>query len=291
VLLRQRDLAGVHFTGSTAVFNTLWRSIGARVGEYRGYPRIVGETGGKGFIPAHASADVPTLASAIVRGGFEYQGQKCSAASRVFVPASLWPELRDRVVATMRELRTGDVADFRTFMGAVIDRRAYRRITGYLAAAREEGDRVIGGESDEGHGFFIEPAMIETTNPDSALLREEIFGPVVTANVYQDTKWVEVLDLIDKGSPYGLTGAVFATDRRALRHATAALRYTAGNLYLNDKPTGAVVGQQPFGGGRASGTNDKEGSKISLLRWASHRAVKESFAPSADVRYPSMRER
>ena len=290
VLLNHRDLAGIHFTGSTEVFNGIWSTVGQNIRRYRTYPRLVGETGGKDFILAHASADVAALAVAIVRGGFEFQGQKCSAASRVFIPASIWPELRDRVAALMGALKMGDVTDFRNFVGAVIDRRAFARISGYIAAAKQAGDRIIGGVCDDARGYFIQPTLVETANPQSKLLQEEIFGPVVTAYVYPDSQWSEVLDLVDQGSPYALTGAVFANDRRAVKQAAIALRQTAGNFYVNDKPTGAVVGQQPFGGARASGTNDKAGSKLNLVRWVSARTIKETFSPPLDVGYPFMGE-
>jgi 1-pyrroline-5-carboxylate dehydrogenase len=289
-LLNHRDLAGIHFTGSTEVFNGIWSTVAQNVRRYRTYPRLVGETGGKDFILAHPSADVAALAVATVRGGFEFQGQKCSAASRVFVPASLWPELRDRVAALMGELKMGDVSDFRNFVGAVIDRKAFARIQGYIAAARQAGDRIIGGGCDDARGYFIQPTLVETANPKSKLLQEEIFGPVVTAYVYPDAQWSEVLDSVDQGSPYALTGAVFANDRRAVKQAAIALRNAAGNFYINDKPTGAVVGQQPFGGARASGTNDKAGSKLNLVRWVSARTIKESFAPPLEVSYPFMAE-
>jgi 1-pyrroline-5-carboxylate dehydrogenase len=288
-LLQHRDLAGIHFTGSTAVFNSMWQTVGQNASRYRSYPRLVGETGGKDFIIAHPSADVQALAVAIVRGGFEYQGQKCSAASRVFIPASLWPEVRDRVAAMAAEIKMGDVADFRNFMGAVIDARAFKRITGYLEAAK--ADRIVtGGSGDDSRGYFIKPTLIETTDPKSRLLQEEIFGPVVTAFVYPDAKWEETLALVDGGSPYALTGAVFANERAAIRQAASVLRNAAGNFYVNDKPTGAVVGQQPFGGARASGTNDKAGSKLNLVRWVSARSVKETFAPARDYRYPFLDE-
>ena len=290
VLLSHPDLAGVHFTGSTEVFNSMWQTIGTRMASYRSYPRIVGETGGKDFIVAHASADREALAVAIVRGGFEYQGQKCSAASRVYVPRSMWDEVRDRVVAMIREIRIGDVTDFRNFMGAVIDKKAFDRISGYIADARANATIVAGGGVDGATGYFIQPTLVETADPSYRLLREEIFGPVVTAFVYPDERWHEALYLVDKTSPYALTGAVFAQDRRAVREAQAALRNAAGNFYVNDKPTGAVVGQQPFGGARGSGTNDKAGSKLNLMRWVSARAVKETFVPPRDYRYPFMAE-
>jgi 1-pyrroline-5-carboxylate dehydrogenase len=290
ILLDSPELAGIHFTGSTAVFNGMWGTIGQRVGRYRSYPRLVGETGGKDFIVAHPSADPDALAVAVARGGFEYQGQKCSAASRIYVPRSLWPGLRDRVVGMMREMRMGDVRDFRTFIGAVIDEAAFTRISGYLDHARQHARIVQGGSADDATGWFVEPTLVETDDPDERLLCEEIFGPVVTAHVYDDTQWSDLLRIVDRTSPYALTGAVFATERSVIREAAAALRHAAGNFYVNDKPTGAVVGQQPFGGGRGSGTNDKAGSKMNLLRWVSARTIKETFSPPRDYRYPSMTE-
>ena len=290
ILLDSPSLAGVHFTGSTSVFNMMWKRVGDNIGRYRGYPRIVGETGGKDFIVAHPSADAQELAVAIARGGFEYQGQKCSAASRVYVPQSLWPEVRDRVVGMMADMKMGDVTDFRTFMGAVIDRKSFSKIGGYLEDARGNATVVQGGQARDEQGFFIEPTLVETTDPGYRLLCEEIFGPVVTAHVYPDARWSETLETIDRTSPYALTGAVFARDRGAVRQATSALRNAAGNFYINDKPTGAVVGQQPFGGGRASGTNDKAGSKMNLLRWVSARTIKETFAPPREHKYGYMAE-
>jgi 1-pyrroline-5-carboxylate dehydrogenase len=286
-VLSHRDLAGVHFTGSTEVFNSMWKTIGASMAGYRSYPRIVGETGGKDFIVAHASADPAALAVAIARGGFEYQGQKCSAASRVYVPTSIWKDVRDR---TMADIRMGDVADFRNFMGAVIDRRAFDKIAEYLADARRNARIVSGGGLNAETGYFIEPTLVETPDPAYRLLREEIFGPVVTAHPYDDEKWEDTLKIVDETSPYALTGAIFARDRPAIRAAAAALRNAAGNFYINDKPTGAVVGQQPFGGARGSGTNDKAGSKLNLMRWVSARAIKENFNPPRDHRYPFMAE-
>ncbi len=288
VALSHRDLAGVHFTGSTSVFNHMWRTIGASVDRYRSYPRVVGETGGKDFILAHPSADVAALAVAIVRGGFEFQGQKCSAASRIYIPRSIWPELRDRVVAMIEDIAMGDVRDFRNFMGAVIDQRAFDRITGHIAEARTTARVIAGGGSDASRGYFVQPTLIETDNPALRQLCEEIFGPVVTAYVYDDARWGETLSLVNTTSPYALTGAVFAQDRAAVVEASSALRYAAGNFYINDKPTGAVVGQQPFGGARGSGTNDKAGSKLNLVRWVSARTVKENFNPPHDYRYPFM---
>ncbi|HEY2946370.1 MAG TPA: L-glutamate gamma-semialdehyde dehydrogenase, partial [Vicinamibacteria bacterium] len=267
VALSHSDLAGIHFTGSTAVFNGMWRAIGNNMDRYRSYPRIVGETGGKDFIVAHASADAPALAVAIARGGFEYQGQKCSAASRVYVPRSRWNDVRERTVAIMRDLKMGDVADFRNFVGAVIDQKAFEKIGGYIAEAGQGARIVAGGKTRGESGYFIEPTLIEAEDPGHRLLKEEVFGPVVTVHVYDDARWSETLRLVDTTSPYALTGAVFAQDRRAVREALSALRHAAGNFYVNDKPTGAVVGQQPFGGARASGTNDKAGSKLNLVRW------------------------
>ena len=290
VALSHKDLAGVHFTGSTGVFNNMWQTIGASMSRYRSYPRIVGETGGKDFIVAHASADPQALAVAIVRGGFEYQGQKCSAASRVYVPASLWPETRDRAVAMMREIGVGDVTDFRNFMGAVIDERAFTKISGYQAEAKKSSTIIQGGSSRGETGYFIEPTLVQTTDPGARLMCEEIFGPIVTAYVNPDAQWAEILDIVDRTSPYALTGAVFARDRSAVTEAATALRHAAGNFYINDKPTGAVVGQQPFGGGRASGTNDKAGSKLNLTRWVSARSVKETFTPALDHKYPFLGE-
>jgi 1-pyrroline-5-carboxylate dehydrogenase len=287
-LLAESDLAGVHFTGSTEVFNDMWKTIGASMSVYRSYPRIVGETGGKDFIIAHPSADVDRLAVGVVRGGFEFQGQKCSAASRIYVPRSLWTRVRDSVVAMMDDVRMGDIQDFRNFMGAVIDRKAFDKISGYIDHAKRHATIVAGGNVDDRTGYFIAPTLVETTDPGYRLLSEEIFGPVVTAYVYEDSKWSETLKLVDSTSPYALTGAVFAQDRRAIVEATAALRYAAGNFYINDKPTGAVVGQQPFGGARASGTNDKAGSRLNLVRWVSARTIKETFNPPSDYRYPFM---
>ncbi len=290
VVLTNRDLAGVHFTGSTEVFNSMWKTIGESMSRYRSYPRIVGETGGKDFIVAHVSADPQALAVAIARGGFEYQGQKCSAASRVYVPRSLWGDVRDRTVAIMRDIKMGDVADFRNFMGAVIDQRAFDKISEYLADAKKNATIVHGGGTRGETGWFIEPTLVEARDPGYRLLCEEIFGPVVTVWVYPDDKWEDTLRIVDEASPYALTGAVFARDRAAVRQAAAALRQAAGNFYVNDKPTGAVVGQQPFGGARSSGTNDKAGSKLNLVRWVSARAIKETFDPPRDYRYPFMAE-
>ena len=290
VLLSHRDLAGVHFTGSTDVFNDMWRTIGASMSSYRSYPRIVGETGGKDFILAHPSAEPEALAVAVVRGGFEFQGQKCSAASRIYVPRSLWNGVRDRMVAMIDDIKMGDVQDFRNFMGAVIDERAFKKIGDYVEHARSSAKIVAGGRVDGVNGYFISPTLVETSDPTYRLLCEEIFGPVVTAYVYDDARWADTLKVVDSTSPYALTGAVFAQDRRAIVEATFALRQAAGNFYVNDKPTGAVVGQQPFGGARASGTNDKAGSKLNLARWISARTIKENFNPPHDYKYPFMSE-
>ncbi|WP_044237910.1 L-glutamate gamma-semialdehyde dehydrogenase [Chondromyces apiculatus] len=290
--LDHEDLAGLHFTGSTEVFQTLWRRIGENVGRYRTYPRIVGETGGKDFVFAHRSADVEALAVALVRGAYEYQGQKCSAASRAYVPRSLWPALKDRLVGLMDGLRMGDVADFRNFMGAVIDGRAHKRLSTRIEAARTDAAStlVAGGEAPSEAGWFVKPTLIEVKEPRHALMRDELFGPVLAVWVYPDGEEEAALKQCDEGSPYGLTGAIFAQDRRFIEQAMGALRFAAGNLYINDKPTGAVVGQQPFGGGRASGTNDKAGSALNLLRWVSPRVVKETFDPPRVVDYSFMQE-
>jgi 1-pyrroline-5-carboxylate dehydrogenase len=290
VLLTNRELAGVHFTGSTTVFNNMWKTIGASMSQYATYPRIVGETGGKDFIVAHPSADPQALAVAIARGGFEYQGQKCSAASRVYIPRSLWNDVRDRVTGMMDEMRMGDPVDFRNFVGAVIDEKAFKKISEYLDDARQNATIVSGGVAKGDDGYFIKPTLVQAKTPDYRLLCEEIFGPVVTAYVYDDSKWDETLRVIDTTSQYALTGAVFANDRGAVREAMMALRNAAGNFYVNDKPTGAVVGQQPFGGARGSGTNDKAGSKLNLVRWVSARSIKETFSPPLDYKYPFMAE-
>jgi 1-pyrroline-5-carboxylate dehydrogenase len=290
IVLDHKELAGVHFTGSTAVFNSIWHRVGQNLGTYRSYPRLVGETGGKDFIVAHPSADPQELAVAAVRGAFEFQGQKCSAASRLYVPKSMWGEVRDRMAGMMREITMGDVRDFRNFMGAVIDRKAFTKISGYVEDARNNARIVQGGGCHGDEGYFVEPTLVETDNAGYRLLCEEIFGPVLTAHAYDDAKWRETLEVVDRTSPYALTGSIFARDRAAIGQAASVLRHAAGNFYINDKPTGAVVGQQPFGGSRASGTNDKAGSKMNLLRWVSPRTIKETFAPPTDFRYPFMSE-
>jgi 1-pyrroline-5-carboxylate dehydrogenase len=287
--LASPELAGIHFTGSTPVFQSMWKTVGETIAGYRNYPRIVGETGGKDFILAHPSADVEELATAIVRGSFEYQGQKCSASSRVYAPSNLWPELRERLAEQVSGLAMGDVGDFTNFMGAVIDGNSFRTQQEAIEEARAAGhDIVAGGGADDAEGWFVQPTVIATEDPGFRTMRDELFGPVVTTYVYDEKRWDETLELVDETSPYGLTGAIFADDRLAIEQAHDALRYTAGNFYVNDKPTGAVVGQQPFGGARASGTNDKAGSMWNLIRWVSPRTVKETFVPPKDYRYPFM---
>ena len=290
--LGHRDFAGLHFTGSTPVFQGLWRTVGDHVDRYRNYPRIVGETGGKDFIVAHPSADVDALAAAVIRGSFEYQGQKCSAASRLYIASNLWPRLREQLAEDVSALRMGDVSDFGNFMGAVIDEKSFTRQREAIDEARNTPDTevLVGGEVDDADGWFVRPTVVETRNADFRLLREELFGPVVTAYVYPEGEFTETLGLVDRTAPYGLTGAVFAEDRAAVLEAEDALRYAAGNFYVNDKPTGAVVGQQPFGGGRASGTNDKAGSVWNLIRWVSPRTIKETFIPPNEYRYPYLQD-
>ena len=289
-VLAHPSMSGIHFTGSTAVFQELWRTAGQNIAHYNQYPRLVGETGGKDFILAHPSADRAGLLTAIVRGAYEYQGQKCSAASRVYLPDTMWREMRDEIIQTVGAIRMGDIADFENFMGAVIDKAAFDTIAEYIEHARaaKDAEILVGGEVDPSEGYFIRPTLIQAKTPDYRSMCEEIFGPVLTLYVYPEKEWDAVLRTVDTTSPYALTGSVFAEDRRAVLTATRALRYAAGNFYVNDKPTGAVVGQQPFGGARASGTNDKAGSKLNLVRWVSARSIKESFAPARDYRYPSM---
>ncbi len=288
VIFRHRDFAGLHFTGSTQVFRQLWRTIGENIGHYRTYPRIVGETGGKDFVIAHKSADARALATGLLRGAFEYQGQKCSAASRAYVPDNLWPEVRQYLLDDLETVRMGGVEDFGNFFNAVIDERAFDKIVGYIEAARQSPlvEILAGGGADKSQGYFVEPTVLVTQDPVYTTMEEEVFGPVLTIYVYQAEWFEEALQLVDDTSPYALTGAVFAQDRYAIELAAHRLRHAAGNFYINDKPTGAVVGQQPFGGARASGTNDKAGSLLNLLRWTSPRAIKETFAPPHDYRYP-----
>jgi len=291
-VLNHTDLGGVHFTGSTYVFSTIWLAIGSDIRKYQAYPRIVGETGGKDFIFAHSSADVEAFTTAIVRGAFEYQGQKCSAASRVYVPDNIWPEVRERLLDNIAGIKTGDVCDFSNFMNAVIDKSAFKTITEYIEFARNDPNMEIlcGGTYDDSKGYFIQPTIVLSKDPRSKLMCEEIFGPVVTIYVYSEKEYEEALQLCNTTSLYGLTGGVFAQDSFAIVKAVKALRNAAGNFYINDKPTGAVVGQQPFGGSRASGTNDKAGSWINLERWVSPRAIKETFLPATDYKYSFMEE-
>jgi len=290
------DLAGVHFTGSTAVFQRMWRQIGTNIQNYRCYPRIVGETGGKDFIFAHPSADVEALVAAMVRGAFEYQGQKCSAASRAYIPENLWKEVKQKLLAAIATIRMGDVTDFRTFMGAVIDRGAFATNKGYIDRAMSRGARgkarvIAGGGCDDSVGYFVEPTVIQATDPHYESMVEEIFGPVLTIYVYPEKELLKTLRLCDTSSAYALTGAIFGQDRAALIKMQDELRGAAGNFYINDKPTGAVVGQQPFGGSRASGTNDKAGSYLNLVRWTSPRTIKETFDPPRAYPYPYMSKR
>ncbi|QRN99456.1 L-glutamate gamma-semialdehyde dehydrogenase [Archangium violaceum] len=285
-------LGGIHFTGSTPTFQGMWRTVGENIARYKQYPRLVGETGGKDFIFVHPSAaeDLEAVATAIVRGGYEYQGQKCSAASRIYVPESLWPKLKPRLQEMIAELRMGDITDFRNFMGAVIDEKSFKRTSSYIELAKQGGEASIvsGGETDRSEGWFVKPTLVQVTNPRHRLMQEEIFAPVVTLYVYPDAKFEETLRECDAGATYALTGAVFARDRKAISTAMNTLRHSAGNFYVNDKPTGAVVGQQPFGGSRASGTNDKAGSMLNLVRWTSPRTIKENFVPPTRVPYPFM---
>jgi len=285
-------LGGIHFTGSTYVFSTIWLAVGSDIRKYVSYPRIVGETGGKNFIFVHVSADIEAVVAATVRGVFEYQGQKCSASSRMYVPDSMWPRLKDRMLEDIREIKMGDVTDFRNFMGAVIDKKAFETITGYIEYARTSPDMeiIIGGGSDDSTGYFIEPTVVVSKDPKSKLMVEEIFGPVLTIYVYPESEYDQTLELCDTTSPYALTGSIFALDRGVIVKAMNSLRHAAGNFYVNDKPTGAVVAQQPFGGSRASGTNDKAGSWLNLERWVSPRAIKETFLPPRNFRYPYMEE-
>jgi 1-pyrroline-5-carboxylate dehydrogenase len=290
VALADRDLAGIHFTGSTAVFQHLWRTVGTNIDRYRGYPRIVGETGGKDFVVAHPSADVDVLRTALVRGAFEFQGQKCSAASRAYIPRSVWGRLRDDLVETTESLPMGDVSDFSNFLGAVIDRKSFSKLSGVLDRVDDDPalSIVAGGTADDSEGFFVRPTIIEGTDPGHEVFTTEYFGPVLAVHVYDDADYDAVLTQMESVAPYALTGSVIAQDRAAIAHAQKFLRNAAGNFYVNDKPTGAVVGQQPFGGGRASGTNDKAGAAQNLLRWTSTRSIKETFVPPKDHRYPYM---
>jgi len=292
VVLNDPHLAGIHFTGSTEVFQGMWQTVGANIGRYHTYPRLVGETGGKDFVMVHESADMDALQTALIRGAFEYQGQKCSAASRAYIPESMWEAMRDGLVREVDQIPMGDPADFRNFMGAVIDKPAFTRHSEAIEYAKRspKAKVVAGGVTDDSVGWFVRPTVIETADPNFRLMKEELFGPILTVHPYPDGKWEETLDLCDRTSPYALTGAVFANDRAAIEQASERLVNAAGNFYINDKPTGAVVGLQPFGGGRASGTNDKAGSLLNLVRWTSPRTIKETYAPAKAYRYPFMDE-
>ncbi len=290
VVLKHKDLTGIHFTGSNSTFNTLWKQVTENLPVYKSYPKIVGETGGKDFIFAHNSAGTKELATAIIRGAFEYQGQKCSAASRAYIPKSIWEETKKLILGMLSEIKTGDVRDFRNFVNAVIDESSFDKIMAYIEAAgkSKEAEIIAGGRGDKSKGYFIEPTIILTENPHYVTLEEEIFGPVMTIYLYEDDKFEETLKICDDTSPYGLTGAIFSNDKYAMITACRVLRYAAGNFYINDKPTGAMVGQQPFGGARGSGTNDKAGSHLNLIRWVSPRTIKETLIPATDFRYPFM---
>ncbi len=289
-VMKHPNFSGLHFTGSTNTFQAMWKLIGDNISNYRSYPRIVGETGGKDFVFAHVSADVEALTAALIRGAFEYQGQKCSAASRAYIPKSLWPKLKDRLAGEVSQITMGDVSEFRNFMAAVIDRKSFENIRGYIEHAKksEDAEVIIGGGLDDETGYFVEPTIIEAKKPNYRSMVEEIFGPVLTIYVYDDAKFEETLKVCDETSPYALTGCIFAQDRKAIDFATKALWQSAGNFYINNKPTGAVVGQQPFGGARGSGTNDKAGSLLNLMRWTSARTVSETFVPPQSFRYPWM---
>jgi 1-pyrroline-5-carboxylate dehydrogenase len=292
VCFSHRDFAGIHFTGSTAVFNTIWKTIGENIGKYKSYPRIVGETGGKDFVLVHREAEVDVVVTALVRGAFEFQGQKCSAASRAFLPSNLAPEIKEKLVAVLQSLKVGTIEDFSNFINAVIDERSFDKIKGYIdrAAADPKAKILTGGKADKTEGYFIHPTLIETTDPNYVTLKEEIFGPVLTIYVYDENKFEEAMELVDSGSNYALTGSIISTNRQAIELATEKLRHAAGNFYINDKPTGAVVGQQPFGGARGSGTNDKAGSILNLYRWVSARTIKETFDPPTGHGYPFLEE-
>ena len=292
VCFNHRDFAGVHFTGSTGVFNLMWETIGKNMSNYKSYPRIVGETGGKDFVIAHKSADPAVVATALARGAFEYQGQKCSAASRAYVPSNIAEEVKSKLVEQIKSMKMGTVEDFTNFINAVIDEKSFDKLENYIKNVPESSSAsiLVGGKCDKSKGYFIEPTVIETTDPNYVTMCEELFGPVLTLYVYDADKFEETLDLVDSTSPYALTGAVISNDRYAVELATNKLRNSAGNFYINDKPTGAVVGQQPFGGARASGTNDKAGSILNLYRWLSARTIKETFNPPTDYRYPFLAE-
>lgn len=291
-ILASRDFAGLHYTGSTFVFKELWAKIGSNIHHYKTYPRIVGETGGKDFVMVHPTANVKQAVTGIVRGAFEFQGQKCSAASRVYIPKSLWPAIKEQLIIDIKSMKMGSPEDFSNFITAVIHEGSFDKLAGYIDRAKKDADAeiIIGGNYDKSVGYFIEPTVILTTNPKYVTMETELFGPILTIYVYEDTKWIETLELIDQTSEYALTGAIFSQDRYAIEEATVKLQNASGNLYINDKPTGAVVGQQPFGGARASGTNDKAGSAMNLLRWVSPRTIKEVFVSPEDYRYPFLGE-
>jgi 1-pyrroline-5-carboxylate dehydrogenase len=288
LILKNPDLAGIHFTGSTAVFQSMWKTVGGNIEKYKSYPRIVGETGGKDFIFVHKSADIAQTATALTRGAFEYQGQKCSAASRAYIPKSMWPDIKKILLEQIEDMKKGDPEEISNFFNAVIDRAAFDTIKEFIDYAKNSKDAelICGGECDDSRGYFIDPTIFVVSKPDFRLMQEEIFGPVLTVYLYDDDKFEETLHICDLTSPYALTGAIFAIDREAIATAAKILRNAAGNFYINDKPTGAVVGQQPFGGARASGTNDKAGSYLNLIRWTSPRTIKENFLPPSDYRYP-----
>jgi 1-pyrroline-5-carboxylate dehydrogenase len=280
----------VHFTGSTGVFNGMWKTVGENMNRYKGYPRLVGETGGKDFVLAHRSADIDAVVTGLLRGAFEYQGQKCSAASRCYIPSNMADEVREKLVAGVKSFKMGSVEDFSNFVNAVIDEKSFDSLAGYIDRAKGEAQILVGGSYDKSVGYFIEPTVIETADARYCTMCEELFGPVLTMHVYDADRFEETLTVVDQTSPYALTGAVFSQDRAAVELATNKLRNAAGNFYVNDKPTGAVVGQQPFGGARASGTNDKAGSALNLYRWLSARTIKETYNPPTDYRYPFMAE-
>ncbi len=290
IIFSHPDFSGVHFTGSTETFDHIWKTIGNNISQYKQYPRIVGETGGKDFVLVHHSADVDSVVTGLIRGAFEYQGQKCSAASRAYIPQTLWPEIREKMVAEMSQIKMGDVRDFSNFIGPVIDEAACKRLQAAITEGRATGEIVFGGNVDTTTGWFVEPTVCLVTDPNSRLLREEFFGPLLTVYVYEDADWKNTLQLIDTTTPYALTGAIFSTDRAAIEDASAQLRFAAGNFYINDKPTGAVVGNQPFGGSRKSGTNDKAGSLLNLLRWTSARSIKENLLPPTTWQYPFLEQ-
>jgi 1-pyrroline-5-carboxylate dehydrogenase len=288
-IFSHKDFAGIHFTGSTGVFRHIWQTIGSNLPKYRSYPRIVGETGGKDFVLAHPSADPKVVATALSRGAFEFQGQKCSAASRAYIPANIWPDVKKELLADLADMKMGDPRDFSNFIGAVIDEKSFDKIMGYIGGLKQDKKNIqiiAGGKGDKTTGYFVQPTVAVTKDPNSTTMREEIFGPVLTVYVYPEGKWSEALKLVDSTSEYALTGAVISNDRKSIIEAQEVLRHAAGNFYINDKPTGAVVGQQPFGGARGSGTNDKAGSYLNLVRWMSPRTIKETFVPPTDHRYP-----